>query len=133
MTSTIGTLRPKEIKAEHDQGHSDHDQEHMVWNGAGQIAAHERAGHGRRRHPEEEAPIDPAGADVGQGRDQCRDRRDPDICSGSGRWARGCQDDNRKADISQHEPDKPASEGGEKAPQAHGHEEQGVQALEYRS
>jgi hypothetical protein len=60
------------------------------------------------------------------------DGRDADVRAGACRRARGCEDDDRQADVAEDEPYQPAGEGSDEAPERDGDEEERVQALEYR-
>jgi hypothetical protein len=59
-----GRLRAKQVGAEAEKRHADHDEQNVFWNRAGQKSSGHRPGHRRGRHPHEEAPVDPAGSNV---------------------------------------------------------------------
>lgn len=65
-------------------------------------------------------------------RGEGREGRDPDVRSGTGRGARGGEDDDGKPDVAQDEADESPREGGGEAPDRDSDEDECVQALEYR-
>ena len=80
------------------------------------IAAGHRADHRRRRHPREQSPVDSAGADVHDGRGDCRNPRDTDVRPGPG-GRRGSEEEHGgQAQVAEHQPDEATGQGDDEAP-----------------
>ena len=84
-----------------------------------------------RCHPRKEAPVDPAGPNVGRGRGDGRDGRNTDVRAGTRRGAGGRQNEHGQPNVAEHEAHETARQRGHEAPEADCHEEESVQALEY--
>jgi hypothetical protein len=68
---------------------------------------------------------------VGHGRREGGQCRDADVRPRARRWARGGEDDDREADVSQNEANEAARKRSGEAPESDGDEDEGVQSLEY--
>ena len=108
--------RPQQVDAEVEEGRPDHAEQDLVRDRPGGVSAHHGAGHRRRRHPPEQPPVHPSGADVGDRRRGGRDARDADVRAGPGRRAGGRGEHGGQPDVPQHEAGQPAREGHGEAP-----------------
>lgn len=131
--TSFGLAWPQEVDPEDEQRDPDRDQQGISRNHAGEQPPDCCGGDGWRSHPQEEAPVDPAGPSVGDRRSQGCERRDPDVCAGAGCGARGSENQDGEADVAQDETDEPARDRGDEAPESDCGKKQGVQALEYHS
>src|SRR5436190_16794938 len=124
--------RSQEVEAEDQQRDADRPEQDVAGYLPREQPAEHRADDRRRGHPREDAPVDPARADVRDGCGQRRDRRDADVCPGSGGRARRGQHDHGQPDVPEHEPDETPGSSRDEAPERDKDEEQRVQAVEYR-
>jgi hypothetical protein len=62
---------------------------------------------------------------------RAREGRDTDVGPGTRGRARGCEDEHREPDVSEHEADEAARQRGDEAPEADRNKEERVQAFEY--
>ena len=91
-------VRPGEqLERAVEQHRGDRQQQRVARNHAREVAADDRAHDRRWRHPPEQPPVDPPGADVRDRRGRRRDRADPDVRARAGGRRRRQQQHRRAA------------------------------------
>jgi hypothetical protein len=123
--------RTEQVEAEEEEERADHEPQDVRRQPPGGIPAAERAGHRGRQHPGDEAPVDASRPDVSE---RPRGRRNPgngDVRASGGGRIPGHEQENREADVPEHEAEETPHERDEKAPHADSREDQCVHSLEY--
>ena len=104
--------RPEQVDAEVEEGQPDHHEQRVVRHDSAQVGAGERAGHRRRRHPAEQAPVHPPRPDVGDRRGGRRHAGDADVRARPRGRAGGGGQHGGQADVPEHQ----ARRGRRRAP-----------------